>query len=122
MSSVANAVGSLFGFGKKQKMPRYSGPSPEEAAQKARDEAAKKAEEIARQNAVQTAAMQTKLEQVRNQKTDYSGGTLGDRKTGLSRGANIAKLKRRKDARTTQVKLDKPDQGQIPGSQGQVQV
>ena len=122
MSSVANAVGSLFGFGKKQRMPRYSGPSPEEAAQKARDEAAKQAAEVARQNAAQTAAMQTKLEAVRKQKTDYSGGTLGDRKTGLSRGANIAKLKRRKDARTTQVKLDPSSGSGTPGGGGQVQV
>jgi len=122
MGGVVRAIGSIFGGGGRQRMPSYSGPSPEQAAQQARDRAASEAAELAKINEAKTAEMNKKLEMVRNQKTDYSGGTLGDRKTGLSRGANIAKLKRRKDARTTQVKLDKPDEGQIPGSGGQVQV
>jgi len=123
MSSVTKAIGSIFGFGGSSKpLPRYSGPSPEEAAKAARDEAAKKADEIAKQNAAQTEAMNKKLEAVRNQKTDYSQGTLGGQKTGLSRGANIAKLKRAKRAGSTQVKLDPSSGSGTPGSSGQVQV
>ena len=124
MSQVAKAVGSIFGIGgsRRSRVPRYTGPSPEEAAQKARDEAAKKAAEITKQNAADAEAMNKKLEAVRNQKTDYSQGTLGGQKTGLSRGANIAKLKRAKRAGTTQVKLDPSSGSGTPGSSGQVQV
>ena len=42
MGGVVRLIGSVFGMsGGKPKMPTYSGPSPEQAAQQARDRAAK---------------------------------------------------------------------------------
>ena len=106
MGGVARAVGSIFGFGSKPRIPKYSGPSPEEAAQAARDRAAKEAKEVAAANQKSMEAMNKKLEMVRNQKTDYSQGTLGGQKSGLSRSGQQAKQKRAMSARKTQVKLD----------------
>jgi len=122
MGGVTRAIGSIFGFGGRQKVPQYRGPSPEQAAQEARDRAAREAKEVAAANQKNMDAMNKRLEQVRNQKTDYSQGTLGGQKTGLSRGANIAKLKRAKRAGSTQVKLDPSSGSGTPGSSGQVQV
>ena len=119
MGGVVRAIGSIFGGGRKQRMPTYSGPSPEEAAQQARDRAAKEAAELAKINEAKTAEMNKKLEMVRNQKTDYSQGTLGGQKSGLSRSGQQAKAKRAVSARKTQVKLD-PGGGQ--SGAGQVQV
>jgi len=122
MGGVVRAIGSIFGGGRRQRMPTYSGPSPEEAAQQARDRAAKEAAELAKINEAKTAEMNKKLEQVRNQKTDYSQGTLGGQKGGLSRAGNKAKQKRAMSSRKTQVKLDSPGSGPAPGGGGQVQV
>jgi hypothetical protein len=120
MGGVARAVGSIFGFGgRRPRMPTYSGPSPEEAAAKAREEAAKQAREVAAANQKNMEAMNKKLEAVRNQRTDYSQGTLGGQKSGLSRSGQQAKAKRAVSARRTQVKLD-PGGGQ--SGAGQVQV
>ena len=57
--------------------------------------------------------------QRKNQKTDYSQGTLGGQKSGLSRSGQQAKQKRAMSSRKTQVKLD-PGGG--PSGSGQVQV
>ena len=122
MGGVVRAIGSIFGGGRKQRMPTYSGPSPEEAAQQARDRAAKEAAELAKIKEAKTAEMNKKLEMVRNQKTDYSQGTLGDQKGGLSRAKGRAKQKRAMSSRKTQVKLDPSAGGGTPGSGGQVQV
>ena len=123
MGGVVRAIGSIFGGGRRQKMPTYSGPSPEEAAQQARDRAAKEASELAKINEQKTAEMNKKLEMVRNQKTDYSQGTLGGQKGGLSRAGNRAKQKRAMSSRKTQVKLDPSGGGGgTPGGGGQVQV
>ena len=119
MGGVTRAIGSLFGFGSKPKIPKYSGPSPEEAAEAARKRAADQAREVAAANQKQMEAMNKKLEQVRNQKTDYSQGTLGGQKSGLSRTGQQAKQKRAMSARKTQVKLD-PGGGD--STAGQVQV
>jgi len=122
MGGVVRAIGSIFGGGR-QKMPRYEGPSPEQAAQDARDRAAKEASELAKINEAKTAEMNKKLEMVRNQKTDYSQGTLGGQKGGLSRAGNKAKQKRAMSSRKTQVKLDPSGGGGgTPGGGGQVQV
>ena len=119
MGGVARAVGSFFGFGSKPRIPKYSGPSPEEAAAAARERAAKEAREVAAANQKQMEAMNKKLEMVRNQKTDYSQGTLGGQKSGLDRSQGQAKQKRAMSSRKTQVKLD-PGGGE--SGAGQVQV
>tara|TARA_R100000008_G_C3556033_1_gene153249 strand:- start:112 stop:471 length:360 start_codon:yes stop_codon:yes gene_type:complete len=106
MGGVARAVGSFFGFGSKPRIPKYTGPSAEEAAQAARDRAAKEAAEVRAANEKAMAEMNKKLEMVRNQKTDYSQGTLGGQKSGLSGQRNRVKEKRAMSARKTQVKLD----------------
>lgn len=120
MGGVARAVGSIFGFGGRPKVPKYSGPSPEEAARAARERAAKEAKEVAAANEKSMAEMNKRLELVRNQKTDYSQGTLGGQKAGLSRTGQQAKAKRAVSARRTQVKLDPGGGGQ--SGAGQVQV
>ena len=121
MGGVARMIGSVFGMsGGKPRMPTYSGPSPAEAAQAARDKAAQEAREVAKANQAQTEAMNKKLEAVRNQKTDYSQGTLGGQKSGLSRSGQQAKQKRAMSSRKTQVKLDPGGGG--PSGSGQVQV
>ena len=120
MGGVTRAIGSIFGFGGRQKVPQYRGPSPEQAAQEARDRAAREAKEVAAANQKNMDAMNKRLEQVRNQKTDYSQGTLGGQKSGLSRSGQQAKSKRAVSARRTQVKLD-PGGGGSSGA-GQVQV
>ena len=122
MGGVVRAIGSIFGGGRRQRMSTYSGPSPEEAAQQARDRAAKEAAELAKINEAKTAEMNKKLEQVRNQKTDYSQGTLGGQKGGLSRAGKSAKQKRAMSSRRTQVKLDPVGGGGTPGGGGNVQV
>ena len=122
MGGVVRAIGSIFGGGRRQRMPTYSGPSPEQAAQDARNRAAKEAAELAKINEAKTAEMNKKLEQVRNQKTDYSQGTLGGQKAGLSRAGNVAKQKRAMSSRRTQVKLDQSGGPSTPASRGQVQV
>ena len=123
MGGVVRAIGSIFGGGGRSRMPRYDGPSPEQAAQEARDRAAKEASELAKINEAKTAEMNKKLEMVRNQKTDYSQGTLGGQKGGLSRAGKSAKQKRAMSSRKTQVKLDPSGGGGgTPGGGGQVQV
>ena len=119
MGGVTRTIGRIFGFGQSVQTPRYSGPSPEEAARKAREEAAKQAREVAAANEKSMAEMNKKLEAVRNQRTDYSQGTLGGQKAGLSRGRSQAKAKRAVSARRTQVKLD---HGGGQSGAGQVQV
>jgi len=121
MGGVTRAIGSIFGFGGRPKIPRYSGPSPEQAAQEARDRAAKEAKEVAAANQKNMDAMNKRLEQVRNQKTDYSQGTLGGQKSGLSRSGQQAKQKRAMSSRKTQIKLDQSGPSG-PGGTGQVQV
>ena len=122
MGGVTRTVGRIFGFGGgRSRIPRYSGPSPEEAAAKAREEAAKQAREVAAANEKAMAEMNKKLEAVRNQRTDYSQQTLGGQKAGLSRGRSQAKAKRAVSARRTQVKLD-PGTGGGQSGAGQVQV
>ena len=108
MGGVVRAIGSIFGGGGRQRMPSYSGPSPEQAAQQARDRAASEAAELAKINEAKTAEMNKKLEMVRNQKTDYSQGTLGGQKGGLSRAKAKAKIARATSAKTSQTRLDSP--------------
>ncbi len=122
MGGVVRAIGSLFGGGR-QKMPRYEGPSPEQAAQQARDRAAKEAADLAKINEAKTAEMNKKLEMVRNQKTDYSQGTLGGQKGGLSRAKAKAKIARSMSSKKSQVRLDpSAGGGGTPGGGGNVQV
>ena len=124
MGGVTRTIGRIFGFGGggRPRIPRYSGPSPEEAAEKARKEAAERAKEVAAANEKSMAEMNKRLELVRNQKTDYSQGTLGGQKSGLSSEARGRKRRKAFDAGKTQVALDPNPGGGTLGGGGNIQV
>jgi Tfp pilus assembly protein PilV len=97
---------------KKRSMPRYTGPSPEQAAAEARAKAAEEAAKVAQANTKLMAEMNAKLAAASAKKaTPYAPTTkvramMGDVGGGVGRQRDFAKRKRAVDASRLRIKLN----------------
>ena len=112
-------------MGRRRRRPRYTGPSPEQAAAEARARAASDAAAMRAENDKQMAVMQAKLDAVKKASA-YSpsmktASTQGDVKQGLSRKKLTQKKARAMKTRGTRIALD-PIAKQIGRDPGQVNV
>ena len=93
-------------------MPRYTGPSPEQAAADARAKAAAEAAKVAKQNMALMAQMNAKLAAATSKKAQpYAPTTkiramMGDIGGGVARSKDFAKRKRAVDASRLRIKLN----------------
>jgi len=92
---------------KKRKYPKYTGPSPEEAAAAARKAAEEAAGKVRAENEAAMAQMQSKLDAVRKaQGQTFKGSNLASQQKGLSRSGLSEKRKRAKRTSDTKIALD----------------
>jgi len=97
---------------KKQSMPSYSGPTPEQAAAEARAKAAEEAAKLAKSNMALMADMNSKLAAASSKKAQpYAPTTkiramMGDVGGGVSRSKDFSKRKRAVDASRLRIKLN----------------
>jgi len=102
-------------------MPRYTGPTPEQAAADARAKAAQEAAKVAEKNMALMAEMNRKLAEATSKRAQpYAPSTkikamMGDVGGGVGRSQMDAKRKRRVDASKLRIKLNK---GAVPALQG----
>ena len=102
----------MIRFKKKKKMPRYTGPSPEQAAAEARAKAAEEAAKVAQANTKLMAEMNAKLAAASSKRAQpYAPSTkikamMGDVGGGVARSATFAKRKRAVDASKLRIKLN----------------
>ena len=93
-------------------MPRYTGPSPEQAAADAKAKAAAEAAKVAKQNMQLMAQMNAQLAAASQKKaTPYSPTTkiramMGDIGGGVARSKDFAKRKRAVDSSRLRIKLN----------------
>ena len=112
-------------MGRRRRAPRYTGPSPEQAAAEARAKAAADAAEMRAENDKQMAVMNAKLEAV-SKASAYNpnmkiSSTQGDMGKGLSRATTNQKKSRAMKTSKTRIALDQGALGGAAGT-GQVQV
>ena len=92
---------------KKRKYPKYTGPSPEEAAASARKAAEEAAAKVRAENEAAMSQMQSKLDAVRKaQGQTFKGSNLASQQKGLSRKGMSDKKKRAKKTSDTKIALD----------------
>jgi len=97
----------MIRFKRKRKYPKYSGPSPEQAAEAARKAAEEAAGKVRAENEAAMAQMQSKLDAVRKaQGQTFKGSNLESQQKGLSRGGLSEKKKRAKRSSGTKIALD----------------
>ena len=107
---------------KKKKYPKYTGPTPEQAAEQARKAAEEAAAKVRAENEAAMAQMQSKLDAVRKaQGQTFRGSNIGLEQKGLSRGQNIQKRKKAMKTSRTRIALD-PAASSGPSTGGQIQV
>ena len=102
----------MIRFKAKKKYPKYSGPSPEQAAAEARAKAAEEAAKLAKSNMALMADMNSKLAAASSKKAQpYAPTTkiramMGDVGGGVSRSKDFSKRKRAVDASRLRIKLN----------------
>ena len=102
----------MIRFKKKKKYPKYTGPSPEQAAADARAKAAEEAAKVAEKNMALMAEMNRKLADASSKKAQpYAPTTkiramMGDVGGGVSRAKDFSKRKRARDASSLRIKLN----------------
>ena len=102
----------MIRFKRKKKYPKYTGPSPEQAAATARAKAAEEAAKVAEKNMALMAEMNRKLAEASNKKAQpYAPTTkiramMGDVGGGVSRAKDFQKRKRARDASSLRIKLN----------------
>ena len=117
-----------MGRRRRSKAPRYTGPSPEEAAAEATRRAEEAAAKVRQENEAKMREMEAKAEAMRkkheatvkaSQTGKYQGSTIGSQQEGLSRKKTKAKEKRKFHTKDTRIALD-PTKG--PTGAGEVNV
>jgi len=97
----------MIRFKPKRRTPRYTGPSPEEAAAQARKAAEEAAAKVRAENEAAMAKMQTKLDAVRKaQGQTFKGANLASEQKGLSRSKISDKKKKAMRTSRTKIALD----------------
>lgn len=97
----------MIRFKKKRKTPKYTGPTPEEAAAQARKAAEEAAAKVRSENEALMQQMQNKLDAVRKaQGQTFKGSNLGSINKGLSSGKLSQKRKRAMRTSKTRIALD----------------
>jgi len=97
----------MIRFKKKRKAPKYTGPSPEEAAASARKAAEEAAAKVRAENEAAMSQMQSKLDAVRKaQGQTFKGSNLGSQQKGLSRSGMSEKRKKAMKTSRTKIALD----------------
>ena len=102
----------MIRFKKKKKYPKYTGPSPEQAAAEARAKAAEEAAKVASANMKLMADMNARLAEASSKKAQpYAPTTkiramMGDVGGGVSRSKDFSKRKRAVDASRLRIKLN----------------
>ncbi len=93
-------------------MPRYTGPTPEQAAAEARAKAAKEAAKVAERNMAMMAEMNRKLAEATSKRAQpYAPTTkiramMGDVGGGVARSKDFSKRRRAVDASKLRIKLN----------------
>jgi hypothetical protein len=107
---------------KRRSAPRYTGPSPEEAAAQARKAAEEAAAKVRAENEAAMAKMQTKLDAVRKaQGQTFKGANLASEQKGLSRSGVSDKKKKAMRTSRTKIALD-PTASYGAGAAGETQL
>ena len=97
----------MIKFKKKKKYPKYTGPTPEEAAEQARLAAEQAAAKVRAENEAAMAQMQSKLDAVRKaQGQTFKGSNLQSQQKGLSRAGMSEKRKKAMKTSKTKITLD----------------
>ena len=97
----------MIRFKKKRKVPKYQGPTPEEAAEQARKAAEEAAAKVRAENEAAMSQMQSKLDAVRKaQGQTFKGSNLESQQKGLSRKGMSEKRKRAMKTSKTKIALD----------------
>ena len=97
----------MIRFKKKKKYPKYTGPSPEEAAAAARKAAEEAAAKVRAENEAAMSQMQRKLDAVRKaQGQTFKGSNLQSQQKGLSRKGMSEKRKKAMKTSKTKIALD----------------
>ena len=97
----------MIKFKKKKKYPKYTGPTPEEAAEQARKAAEAAAAKVRAENEAAMAQMQSKLDAVRKaQGQTFKGSNLQSQQKGLSRKGMSEKRKKAMRTDKTKIRLD----------------
>ena len=97
----------MIRFKKKRKVPKYQGPTPEEAAEQARKAAEEAAAKVRAENEAAMKQMQTKLDAVRKaQGQTFKGSNLESQQKGLSRKGMSEKRKKAMKTSKTKIALD----------------
>jgi hypothetical protein len=97
----------MIRFKKKKKYPKYTGPTPEEAAAQARKAAEEAAAKVRAENEAAMKQMQTKLDAVRKaQGQTFKGSNLQSQQKGLSRKGMSEKRKKAMKTSKTKIALD----------------
>ena len=97
---------------KKASMPKYTGPTPEQAAAEARAKAAEEAAKVAQANTKLMAEMNAKLAEASSKRAQpYAPSTkikamMGDVGGGVGRASMDAKRRRKVDASKLRIKLN----------------
>ena len=112
----------MIRFKKKRKYPKYTGPTPEQAAEQARKAAEEAAAKVRAENEAAMSQMQSKLDAVRKaQGQTFKGSNLQSQQKGLSRKGMSEKRKKAMKTSKTKISLD-PTASSGPSSGGQIQI
>ena len=97
----------MIRFKKKRKYPKYTGPTPEEAAAQAREAAEAAASKVRAENEAAMQQMQSKLDAVRKaQGQTFKGSNLASQQKGLSRKGMSKKKRDAMKTSNTKISLD----------------
>ena len=112
----------MIRFKKKKKYPKYTGPTPEQAAEQARKAAEEAAAKVRAENEAAMSQMQSKLDAVRKaQGQTFKGSNLQSQQKGLSRKGMSDKKKKAMKTSKTKIALD-PTTGYGSSAAGETQL
>ena len=112
----------MIRFKKKKKYPKYTGPTPEQAAEQARKAAEEAAAKVRAENEAAMQQMQSKLDAVRKaQGQTFKGSNLESQQKGLSRKGMSEKRKKAMKTSKTKISLD-PTAGYGSSGAGETQL
>ena len=113
----------MIRFKKKRNYPKYTGPTPEEAAAAARKAAEEAAAKVRAENEAAMAQMQSKLDAVRKaQGQTFKGSNLASQQKGLSRKGMSEKRKKAMKTSKTKISLDPTASSYGSGGSGETQL
>tara|TARA_Y100001938_G_scaffold121916_1_gene169912 strand:- start:623 stop:964 length:342 start_codon:yes stop_codon:yes gene_type:complete len=113
----------MIRFKRKRKTPKYTGPTPEQAAEQARKAAEEAAAKVRAENEAAMKQMQSKLDAVRKaQGQTFKGSNLGSQQKGLSRKGMSDKKKKAMKTSKTKISLDPAALTYGSGGSGETQL